>query len=111
MQPLRFQWAAVKQYFLYLPTYLDAGNYAYFFLMNSGEYPELVYRPWLAPGMTVAEFKNLTAPLFEDWAKLGIGASPEFYEYDTFLPAFNDAFLLETVAANISKGGSRLVPR
>lgn len=41
---------------LFRPTTVDASNCHYIFLMNLGDYPWLVFRPWLAPGMTMAEF-------------------------------------------------------
>lgn len=105
------KWDAVREYLLFLPTTIDAGNYHYIFLMNLGDYPALVFRPWLAPGMTMAELKNLTAPLFDKWTQLGISASPEYYQYDSFLPAWTNGFTLETVGSNTTKLGSRLVPR
>lgn len=95
---------------LHVPTFLDAGNYMYWFLLNVG-YPKLIFQPWFAPGMTVSGLQNLTAPLFDAWERLGISVSPDYYEHDGFLGAYNAAFPQEAVASNISKAASRLVPR
>ncbi|KAJ4416694.1 hypothetical protein N0V82_006603 [Gnomoniopsis sp. IMI 355080] len=104
-------WAAMKEYLLFLPTTVDAGNYHYFYMMTPDDYPQLLFVPWLAPGMTVAELKNLTAPLLDAWAQLGISISPEYFQYDSFLPAWTNGFTLETVGMNTTKQGSRLIPR
>lgn len=105
------KWQAIREYFLYVPTALDTGNYMYWFIIDGGGYPELFFRPWLAPGMTVAQLQNVTAPLFEKWAALGITAAPEYYQYDSFLAAYDAAFPQEAVGSNTSKTASRLVPR
>lgn len=95
---------------LFVPTAIDAGHYIYFYLENLG-YPVLDFRPWLAPGMTVAEMQILLAPLFDKWAQLGISISPEYFTYDSFLAAYKVALPQEPVAGNTSKDASRLVPR
>lgn len=103
-------WAAFAAYLKYVPTLLDAGNYMYWFLVNAG-YPELIFTPWLAPGMTAAELQNLTAPLLEKWTGLGFNVTPVYDEHSGFLSAYNAGFPQEAVGSNTTKSASRLVPR
>lgn len=101
----------MKAYLQYSPEAVDAGNYVYWFLMDVGGYPELIVDSWLAPGMTTAELKNFTAPLFDQWEKLGVSVTPVYYQYDTFVEAYEAAFPQDAVGYNTSRAANRLVQR
>lgn len=66
---------------------------------------------WMAPFMNASEFRNLTAPLFDQWAELGIDANAVTTQHTSFLSAFEEGFPQETVGTNISRSASRLIPR
>lgn len=101
----------MRYYLQYFPPAVDAGNYVYWFLLNSGGSPQLVVDAWLAPGMTTAQLQNLTAPLFDKWATLGISVTPTYYQYDTFVEAYDAAFPQDAVGYNTSRAANRLVQR
>lgn len=101
----------MKDYMQYFPTAVDAGNYVYWFLLDGGGFPELIVDSWLAPGMTTAELKNFTAPLFEQWENLGFSVTPAYYQYETFVEAYEAAFPQDAVGYNTSRAANRLVQR
>lgn len=101
----------MKVYIQYSSKTVDAGNYIYWFLMDVGGHPGLIVDAWLAPGMTTAELQNFTAPLFDQWEKLGISVTPTYHQYDSFVEAYDAAFPQDAVGYNTSRAASRLVQR
>lgn len=104
-------WAAIEAYWKLIPTFVDAGTYGYWYFFNMGGVLSLTMDGWVAPYMTLDEFNNLTAPLFDTWSALGIEANPVTTQHDSFLSAFNEGFPLEAAGTNVSRSASRLIPR
>ncbi|KAH8203328.1 hypothetical protein TruAng_002524 [Truncatella angustata] len=104
-------WGATKTYFSMIPTFVDAGTYAYWYFFNASNVLSLTVFGWVAPGYTTESFNNLTTPLFNSWSGLGIDVEPDTTQHSSFLDAFNQGFPQESVGTNVSRAASRLVSR
>lgn len=105
-------WEGVRAFWEMLPVFNDAGNYQYWNVFNFGpEFLQFGMAPWFAPGMTVEEVKNLTAPLFAKWASLGIEVDAQWTEHARFLPAYRAGFHAEAIGGWNVKTASRIFPR
>ena len=105
-------WGAVQAYWRRFPEYTDAKSYGYHFIFPAGPGAYMwSMNPWMIPGMALADFKKLVAPLLEEWSSLGVHIKPEFFEYDSFYPAWRNHFPSENVGAAEVRTGSRLIPR
>ncbi|KAM6536221.1 hypothetical protein FALCPG4_002234 [Fusarium falciforme] len=105
-------WLAVRAYWELIPTFNDAGNYEYWNIWHTD--PEtLTFNmvPWFAPGMTLAELKALTKPLFDKWDELGIKFEVTESEHDSYYPAWKAGFPREVIGGAASKTAGRLFPR
>jgi hypothetical protein len=105
-------WAGVRSYMERFDTHADAGTYAYFWILNTGEDSFLfLMNPFFAVNHTVAEYNALVQPWYDDLSNLGISISPSTTYYDNFYGAWMAGFPLETVASSTMMTGSRLFPR
>ncbi|KAI8635086.1 putative 6-hydroxy-D-nicotine oxidase [Xylariaceae sp. FL1651] len=104
---------ALEAYWRKFPTYADKGNYGY-----SSVYPRFdgvpgytwQFHPWLAPGMELADFKEMVAPLLAEWKQVGFNVEPDFWQYDSFYEPWSTHFPKEVVANSDLREGSRLIP-
>ncbi|OAA67982.1 FAD-binding domain containing protein [Niveomyces insectorum RCEF 264] len=107
-------WQGVNAYLALLPTFVDAGTYAYFDLIGTGP-GSFVFAmaPFFAPKLTQSQLEALLAPLLHTLTDdLGIPvAGLEYFGYDNFYDAWNLHFPLEAVGATTLKTASRLFPR
>ncbi|CAG8114190.1 unnamed protein product [Penicillium salamii] len=105
-------WAGVRSYLSHFPAHADAGTYAYFWVMSTGEdaYTFLM-NPFFAVNHTLSEFNTLVKPWYKELHSLGIKIQPNSTYYDNFYDAWNSGFPLETVASSTMMTGSRLFPR
>lgn len=105
-------WQAVEEYMKVLPTYTDAGTYAYFdiFPLGNDQYTFLM-APFFAPTLTIAQTQNLLTPLISKWAALGFNIAPTYTNYDNFHDAWWAGFALEAVGSTTIKTASRLFPK
>ncbi|CAI7578591.1 unnamed protein product [Penicillium glandicola] len=105
-------WAGVRSYMERFPAHVDAGTYAYFWVLSTGtDAFEFLMNPFFAVDHTVAEFNALVKPWFDDLDDLGISFQPNTTYYDNFHDAWSAGFPLETVASSLMMTGSRLFPR
>ncbi|KAL1899812.1 hypothetical protein Sste5346_002678 [Sporothrix stenoceras] len=106
-------WDAMTAYFKYLPVFTDAGTYSYFDIIQiaPGTY-YFAMAPFFAPKLSQAQLETLLAPLFADWAALGVPVNAlEYFNYDNFYDGWNLHFPLESVGVATLKTASRLFPR
>ncbi|CAG8290270.1 unnamed protein product [Penicillium olsonii] len=105
-------WAGVKAYLSHFPAHADAGTYAYFWVMATGEdsYTFLM-NPFFAVNHTLSQYNALVKPWYQELRALGIQIQPNSTYYDNFYDAWNSGFPLETVASSTMMTGSRLFPR
>ncbi|KAJ6114909.1 FAD linked oxidase N-terminal [Penicillium sp. IBT 16267x] len=105
-------WAGVRAYFQRFPAHADAGTYAYFWIINTGENSfEFLMNPFFAVNHTLNEFNTLVKPWFDDLNALGIPFTPNSTYYDSFYPGWDAGFPLETIGIPTMMTGSRLFPR
>ncbi|KAI1344273.1 putative 6-hydroxy-D-nicotine oxidase [Xylariaceae sp. FL0016] len=106
-------WKGIELYWRNFPTYAKKGNYGYSSIYSRFDgVPGYTwtFHPWLAPDMSLAEFKELIAPLVADWRSVGFDVEPEYFEYDNFIEPWKSHFPVETVANADLRTGSRLFP-
>lgn len=105
-------WLAVRAYWELIPTFNDAGNYEYWNIWHT-DLETLTFNmvPWFAPGMTLAELRALTKPLFDKWDELGIKFEVTESEHDSYYPAWKAGFPREVIGGAASKTAGRLFPR
>ncbi|KAM0419046.1 hypothetical protein ACHAPT_011985 [Fusarium lateritium] len=104
-------WLAIRAYWQLIPTFNDAGNYEYWNIWHTD--PETLsfnMVPWFAPGMTLAQLKALTKPLFDTWEGLGIKIEVTESEHDSYYPAWKAGFPREVIGGAASKTAGRLFP-
>ncbi|KAF4471583.1 hypothetical protein FALBO_1498 [Fusarium albosuccineum] len=105
-------WKALDVYWRRFPEYSDKKSYGYSFLFPVGEGNYFwTMNPWMVPGMALADFKEMVAPLLAEWKALGVDPKPTFFEHDRFLPAWRTHFPAESVGNPHVRTGSRLIPR
>ncbi|KAH9211451.1 FAD binding domain-containing protein [Leptodontidium sp. 2 PMI_412] len=105
-------WQALRIFFDGFIKYTDAGNYEYFRITSVG--PDAYYSdmgPWFAPGMSKAELQALVAPMFAQWAAIGVVVEPVYTEYDNYYDAWHASFPVEPWGSNAIRQGSRLFPK
>jgi hypothetical protein len=61
--------------------------------------------------MKLADFKQMVAPLFDEWTALGFTFEPVFFEHDNFYDTWTKHFPVEGVANSNLRTASRLFPR
>ncbi|KAH6679924.1 hypothetical protein F5X68DRAFT_244846 [Plectosphaerella plurivora] len=104
-------WAVIESYWRRFPEFSAQKSYGYSVLFPIG--PGLYLwnmEPWIVPGMHLDEFKEMVAPLLEDWAALGVDVQPTFFEYDNFYETWQNEFPSENVGTAEVRTGSRLIP-
>ncbi|KAF4974843.1 hypothetical protein FZEAL_8304 [Fusarium zealandicum] len=105
-------WKALAVYWRRFPEYSEKNSYGYSFLFPIGDGNFLwTMNPWMVPGMPLADFKKMVAPLLAEWKALGVDPKPTFFEHDRFLPAWRTHFPAESVGNPHVRTGSRLIPR
>ncbi|KAJ6111988.1 FAD linked oxidase N-terminal [Penicillium sp. IBT 18751x] len=105
-------WAGVRSYIERFPAHADAGTYAYFWVIATGNDTfEFLMNPFFATNHTLAEYNALVEPWYNDLANLGISITPNSTYYDNYYDAWMAGFPLETVASSVMMTGSRLFPR
>lgn len=105
-------WAALRAFFEGFIPYTEAGNYEYFRIQNLGGgqfFSDM--GPWFAPGMSKAELEQQVAPLFAQFAALGVQVDPVYTEYDNFYDAWYASFPVEPWGSNAVRQASRLFPK
>ncbi|KAK7430392.1 hypothetical protein QQZ08_003140 [Neonectria magnoliae] len=104
-------WKAVKGYWERFPQWArDNANYEYFIISNIGTGYSFSIAPWFAPGMTITQLKALVAPMFAEWAEIGIDVEPVYKQYNDFYPAWQASFPLEPWGSSTIRQASRLFP-
>ncbi|TDZ30805.1 FAD-linked oxidoreductase patO [Colletotrichum spinosum] len=104
-------WAAMEAYWRRFPDYSARKTYGYSTLFSAGDGAYLwSMRPWLVPGMALADFKAMVAPLLEEWAALGFAVEPDFFEHDNFYATWKGHFPMENVGGDAVRTASRLIP-
>ncbi|RFN47145.1 hypothetical protein FIE12Z_8601 [Fusarium flagelliforme] len=103
---------ALEAYWRRFPEYSDKKSYGYSFLfpMGNGSYLWTM-NPWMIPNMPLPEFKKMVQPLLDDWKELGVDPKPEFFQHDSFYPAWKTHFPAENAGSYTGRSGSRLIPR
>ncbi|PKS11695.1 hypothetical protein jhhlp_001683 [Lomentospora prolificans] len=106
-------WSAVEAYWRKFPEFAALGNYGYSSIFSLG--PDAGYmwtmNPWMIPGYTLAQFKDVATPLLEEWKTLGFDPSPVFFEHDNLYDAWTRHFPTETVGNTNLHTASRLFPK
>ncbi|KAK0620677.1 hypothetical protein B0T14DRAFT_236015 [Immersiella caudata] len=105
-------WEAMYAYWRRFPGFAEKRSYAYstIFPAPGGGYSWSML-PWMVPGMPLAEFKSMVAPLLAEWEELGLKVTPYYFEYPSFYPVWKGHFPEETVANSDLRVGSRLFPK
>jgi FAD/FMN-containing dehydrogenase len=104
-------WQAMYAYWRHFPDYASKGSYGYSTLFPTGAGYAWSMLPWLVPGMNLADFKAMVAPLFAEWTALGFDFTPTFFEHDNFYETWSTHFPTEAVANSNLRTASRLYPR
>jgi hypothetical protein len=102
-------WAAHRVWFDNFDRFAEKGIYAYGRIRHVGDATVTNYT-WVAPNMTAAEFRTITAPLFDKWGSLGVPFRPLIREYDNYYDAWEGGFPLESWSIGMRQA-SRLIPR
>jgi hypothetical protein len=101
-------------YWRQFPVYADKQVYGYSMIFPRGP-PGSGYtwtmQPWMVPGMTLANFKAMVQPLFDEWTALGFAFEPTYFEHDNFYDTWSSHFPTEGVANSNVRTASRLFPR
>jgi len=107
-------WSALYAYWRRMPEFAAKGSYGYSMVFPQRSSGGLTWNmlPWLVPGMPLDQFKAMTAPLFAEWAALGLtNFTPTYFEHDNFYAAWTRHFPTEGVANANFRTASRLFPR
>ncbi|KXX76634.1 6-hydroxy-D-nicotine oxidase [Madurella mycetomatis] len=106
-------WDAMYAYWRKFPEYASKGAYGYSMIFPRGA-PGSGYvwtmQPFHVPGMPLAEFQAMVAPLFEEWTALGFDFAPTYFEHDNFYDTWSQHFPTEAVANSNLRTASRLFP-
>ncbi len=109
-------WSALFAYWRRFPEFANAHSYGYSTIFPRGP-PGSGYiwamQPWLIPGLPLADFKTLVAPLFAEWAALNFTVAPTYLSHADFYSAWTSPgnFPNEAVAVHNLRTASRLFPR
>ena len=108
-------WGAMYAYWRALPEFARRGSYGYSMIFprgaaGTGAGYSWTMRPWLVPGMPLAEFQAMVAPLLAEWARLGFAVEPAYFAHDNFHDAWTAHFPTEAVANSNLRTASRLFP-
>ena len=106
-------YAALDAYMRHFPAFAEAGTYAYATLLPSPDGTGFTWtmKPWLIPGMRLAEYRELVAPLLAAWKEARFPVEPDFFETDSFLEAYQNHFPSDQVGMPNVRTGSRLIPK
>ena len=105
-------WAGIRAYMERFPANADAGTYAYFWILPTGNDSfTFLMNPFFAVNHTLAEYNALVQPWYDELSDLGISITPNSTYYDNFYDGWSAGFPLETVASSVMLTGSRLFPR
>ncbi|KAK7932153.1 6-hydroxy-D-nicotine oxidase [Apiospora marii] len=104
-------WRAMYAYWRKFPAYAERHTYGYSIMFPTETGFTWSMLPWLVPGMPLAEFKDMVAPLFEEWTALGLNFTPNYFEHDNFYDTWKAHFPAENVAVDRVRTASRLFPR
>ncbi|KAK4129965.1 hypothetical protein BT67DRAFT_250505 [Trichocladium antarcticum] len=101
-------WQAIYAYWHIFPEYASKGSDGYSMIFPRGP-PGSGYawtmQPWLVPGMALADFRAMVAPLFAQGTALGFSFTPQFFEHDNVYDTWSAHFPTEAVA-NGNEGDS-----
>ncbi|KAK3312534.1 hypothetical protein B0H66DRAFT_485854 [Apodospora peruviana] len=105
-------WGAIKAYWRKFPAYAEQGSYGYSTVFGLGPGAGYIWtmQPWLVPGMSLADFKTMIAPLLAEWAELGFPLEPTYFEHDNFYDTWTKNFPDEAVANSNMRTAARLFP-
>ncbi|KAL1980807.1 hypothetical protein VTN96DRAFT_3502 [Rasamsonia emersonii] len=105
-------WAAVRAYYDHFVDFTNAGTYAYFWILPTGnDSYSFLMNPFFAVNHTVEQYNALLQPWFDTLDSLGVSYAPSTTFYDNFYDAWDAGFPLETVGSVDMMTGSRLFPR
>ncbi|KAK8018425.1 hypothetical protein PG991_007615 [Apiospora marii] len=104
-------WQAMYAYWRKFPAYAERHTYGYSIMFPTETGFTWSMLPWLVPGMPLAEFQDMVAPLFEEWTALGLNFTPNYFEHDNFYDTWKAHFPAENVAVDRVRTASRLFPR
>ncbi|KXJ87473.1 FAD binding domain protein [Microdochium bolleyi] len=105
-------WSGVRAYYDEFVRFTDKGTYSYFQLVGTGPGSFLFsMAPFVAPNMSKQDLEALLKPMFDKLSAVGIVANPNYFEYNTFKPAWENHFPLESVGSDNLKTASRLFPK
>ena len=104
-------WSAIEAYWRGFPEYAAEGTYGYSTIMAiPGSGYTWTMHPWMVPGWTLEQFKEMSAPVFAEWEALGFEVEPEYFEHDNFYDTWSTHFPTETVGNFNLHTASRLFP-
>ena len=100
-------------YWRKFPQFAERGSYGYSTIFPLGPGGGYMWSmlPWLVPGMPLAEFQAMIAPLLAEWAALGFHLTPTYFSHDNFYDTWKSHFPDELVANINLRTGSRLFPQ
>ncbi|KAK8097192.1 FAD binding domain-containing protein [Apiospora kogelbergensis] len=104
-------WAAMYAYWRKFPSYAEKHTYGYSIMFPTDTGFTWSMLPWLVPGMPLAEFKDMVAPLFAEWTALGLNFTPNYFEHDNWYDTWKAHFPTENVAVDRVRTASRLFPK
>ena len=104
-------WSAVEAYWRGFPEWAAEGVYGYSSIFAiPGVGFSWTMNPWMVPGWTLAQFKEMSEPLFAKWTELGFDFTPEYFEHDNFYDTWSTHFPTEAVGNFNLHTASRLFP-
>ena len=105
-------WLAIRDFFSYFPTFVDAGSYNYWTLTATGPNQfSFTFDPFWGLNLNKAQLQKLVGPFLTNLKQLGIPVTPVYTEYNNFLTAWNSSFPPENVGGYTNHAGGRLFPR
>ncbi|KAI0516776.1 hypothetical protein F5B22DRAFT_180525 [Xylaria bambusicola] len=107
-------WKAIEAYWTRYPDFSLAKSYGYCRMSplpgGTGGYAWRA-KPFMVPGMALADFKQLVEPLLSEWAALGVDPNITFFEHDSLYGAWSQHFPTSVVGSRYGRTASRLLPR
>jgi hypothetical protein len=104
-------WEAITAWWRRFPGFADQGSYAYSIILPTADGKlSWALSPWTVPGMSLDEFKAMTADLRAEWERIGFNVKLNFFETENFYDAWTSVFPDDTVGVANLRVASRLIP-
>lgn len=107
-------WGAIQAYWRRFPEFSAARSYGYSKVFKldapaAGGHSWTML-PFMAPHMSLPDFKLLVSPLLADWEALGFRPDITWFEHDDFYTAWRRRFPAARVGVATMRTANRLVP-